>query len=77
MWQATCSRCNRRPAGHYAELIFVARKWGLDLRETPVRWRDSGETRVRPLAAAISSFQEILGIRAHDRRGCYVRPGSG
>lgn len=59
-----------------AELIFVARKWGLDLRETPVRWRDSGETRVRPLAAAISSFQEILGIRAHDRRGCYVRPGS-
>ncbi len=55
----------------------MARKWGLDLREAPVRWRDSGETRVRPLAAAISSFQEILGIRAHDRRGCYVRPGSG
>lgn len=57
-----------------AELIYVARKWGLDLREMPVRWRDSADTTVRPLAAAYQSLQELIRIRRHDRRGAYARP---
>ncbi len=60
-----------------AELIFVARKWDLDLREVPVRWRDSSDTTVRPFAAAWASFNELLRIRRHDRRGAYARPQSG
>lgn len=57
-----------------AELIYVARRWGLDLQEVPVTWRDSGDTRVRPFAAAWESFQELLRIRRRDREGAYVRP---
>jgi dolichyl-phosphate beta-glucosyltransferase len=59
-----------------AELIYVARKWGLDVREIPVTWQDSGQTTVRPLKAACRSLQELIQIRGHDREGKYVRPAT-
>lgn len=57
-----------------AELIYVARKWGLQVREIPVAWRDSGRTAVRPLKVAWRSLQELIRIRRHDRQGRYARP---
>lgn len=57
-----------------AELIYVARKWGLDLREVPVHWRDSGDSQVRPIAAAWESLRELLRIRRHDGAGAYEKP---
>ena len=60
-----------------AELIYVSRKWGLDLRELPVRWRDSGSSRVRPLGVAWQSFMALVRVRQHDRRGAYARPQHG
>jgi glycosyltransferase involved in cell wall biosynthesis len=55
-----------------AELIYVARKWGLRLCEVPVRWSDSGQTTVRPFRAAWESWQELVRIRSRDRRGQYA-----
>lgn len=60
-----------------AELIHLARTWQLDVREVPVRWRDSGDSRVRPLANAWESLGELVRIRRNDRRGMYARPQPG
>jgi len=60
-----------------AEMLFIARKWGLRLDEIPVTWTDSGDTRVRALSAAYESFVELLRIRRHDRRGAYAGPQPG
>lgn len=57
-----------------AELIYVARKWQLDLRQIPVNWTHSGDSSVRVLPAAFGSMASLLRIRRHDRRGAYVRP---
>jgi len=60
-----------------AELIFLARKWNLDLRELPVRWYDSGDTRVQPLRNAVESIRELLRIRRRAREGAYAHPQPG
>jgi len=60
-----------------AELIHVARTWGLDVREVPVRWRDSRDSRVRPLANAVESLRELIRICRRDREGAYARPQPG
>lgn len=57
-----------------AEFIYVAHRWGLQIREVPVRWRDSGDSRVRPGAAALASLGELLRIRRRGREGAYDRP---
>lgn len=54
-----------------AELIYLAFKWRMDVREVGVRWRDSGDSAVRPLSAAWESLSALLRIRRDDRRGLY------
>jgi dolichyl-phosphate beta-glucosyltransferase len=56
-----------------AELIYVARRWGLRVSEVPVRWRDSGDSRVRPGAAALESLRELARVRRRGREGAYER----
>lgn len=56
-----------------AELIHLAFKWGMNVREIPVRWRDAGDSAVQPLSAARESLAALLRIRRNDRRGVYDR----
>jgi len=60
-----------------AELIHLAFKWGMQVREVPVCWRDAGDSAVRPLSAARESLAALLRIRENDRRGVYDRPPTG
>lgn len=60
-----------------AELIYVARKWGLRIEEVPVHWSNAERTRVRPFKAAWDSWQELVRIRGRDRRGDYERRSAG
>lgn len=60
-----------------AELIHLARKWKLEIREIPVRWRDSGDTRVRLVRNALDSLRELVRIRRRDKEGGYARPQPG
>lgn len=57
-----------------AELIHLAFKWGMQVRELPVRWRDSGNSTVRPLRDACESLAALLRVRRNERRGVYDRP---
>jgi dolichyl-phosphate beta-glucosyltransferase len=57
-----------------AELIHLALKWGMDVREVPVRWRDSRDSTVRPMLAARESLAALLRIRGNERRGVYDEP---
>jgi dolichyl-phosphate beta-glucosyltransferase len=50
------------------ELLFEARRRGLDIKEVPVRWLNSPESRVRPVAASLSMLRDLLRIRLRSGR---------
>lgn len=56
-----------------AELIHLALKWDMKVVELPVRWRDAGNSTVRPFKAARESLAALLRIRRNERRGLYDR----
>lgn len=44
------------------ELLYLARAWGIEIREVPVRWRHVEESRVQPLAHSAEMFADLLRI---------------
>jgi dolichyl-phosphate beta-glucosyltransferase len=59
------------------EVLFIARKWGLDAREVPVVWRHSPGSKVRFLTDAPKMFGDLLRIRRLEAQGCYDSPYQG
>jgi dolichyl-phosphate beta-glucosyltransferase len=57
--------------GFDTELIFLAAKKGLRVREIPVTWRHAEESRVSPLTAPLQMMRELLEVRLNDLRGLY------
>lgn len=57
-----------------AEILVIARRSGLPIREVPVVWQPRGESRVGS-AAAITSAIGLLGIAARRWAGRYKRVG--
>jgi len=57
-----------------AELLFLATRDGLRVREVPVVWRDRPGTKVRLAPAVVSSAWGLVRIRANSARGLYERP---
>lgn len=57
-----------------AEILVIALKSGLPIREVPVVWQPSGTSRVRASAAATSAVA-LLGIAARRWAGRYRRVG--
>ena len=56
------------------ELLFIAKKLGLSVKEVPVRWAHHDDTsKVRPLKAGIDSFLSLLKIKVNSVRGVYGR----
>ncbi len=45
------------------EILYIARRLGLEVREVPVVWRDSPDSRVGPLRDSFAMFRQILRIR--------------
>jgi dolichyl-phosphate beta-glucosyltransferase len=56
------------------EILFIARKWGLSLREVPVVWRHAGGSKVRFMRDAPRMFLDLHKIRFNGIRGLYNRP---
>jgi len=56
------------------ELILAAFRWGMQVEEVPVRWRDVAHSAVAPLSAALESLRALLRIRSRDRKGLYDPP---
>lgn len=51
--------------GFDMEICALATLWGLEIKEIGVRWQDVGQSRLRPLRAALSTFGELLSIKVN------------
>jgi glycosyltransferase involved in cell wall biosynthesis len=54
-----------------AEILFLAHRLGLRVKELPVTWSDRPDSRVRVGSAMVKSFAELLAIRRNAARGLY------
>ena len=53
------------------ELLFLARKSGLVLKEIPIDWYYRAQSKVHPIRASIAMTRDLLKIRWRYRRGQY------
>lgn len=53
------------------EVLFIAKKLKFVIKEVPVRWINSYESKLNPLLDSIKMFLELLSIRWNDFRGRY------
>ncbi|MBN1825968.1 MAG: glycosyltransferase family 2 protein [Candidatus Eisenbacteria bacterium] len=59
------------------EMLYLARKMGLRLREEPITWMNSPDTRVDAVHDASRMFVDLLRIRYYDVFGRYRLPDRG
>ena len=57
--------------GFDPEILFLAQKFGFQVKEIPVAWGHSGETRINPIADGFRMFLEMIRIRRNDWEGKY------
>jgi dolichyl-phosphate beta-glucosyltransferase len=60
--------------GFDPEILFLAQKFGYNIKEVPVLWGHSGGTRINPIVDGSRMFQEMLHIRWNDITGKYDGP---
>lgn len=53
------------------ELLFLINKYGLKIKEVPVRWVHKSGSKVKPVKDAIRSFLSIINIKSNDIKGLY------
>jgi dolichyl-phosphate beta-glucosyltransferase len=53
------------------ELLLIARRLGLKIKEVPVRWINSPESKVKLISGSISMFFELLKIKLSDWKKRY------
>ena len=61
--------------GFDPEILFLARKLGLVVKEVPVVWAHSEGTRLHPFRDGLRMFGEVLRIRWNSISGAYSAPG--
>jgi len=54
-----------------AEDIFIARKFGYNIKQIPVKWQHVGESKVKVFKNVVICAFDLLRIRIHDSRGLY------
>jgi glycosyltransferase involved in cell wall biosynthesis len=57
--------------GFDVEVLYIARKMGLQITEVPISWYYSPSSRVDPIRDTIRMFKDVLEVRSNDRRGLY------
>ena len=55
-----------------AEILFLAHKFGYEIREIPVNWFNRKDSRVRLSDAVFTSLADLVKIRIYDLAGRYV-----
>jgi dolichyl-phosphate beta-glucosyltransferase len=68
------SRLRERGWAYDAEVLYLARRLGFAVRESPVSWTNDPSTRVRLLRDAVSSFAGLMRIRGRALAGMYRLP---
>jgi glycosyltransferase involved in cell wall biosynthesis len=59
--------------GFDPEILFLARKLGLTVREVPVEWAHDERSKIHPLRDGLAIFLEMLRIRWNHVRGRYTQ----
>lgn len=54
------------------ELLYLARKFGYQIKEVPITWKHNPTERVSPLKDSMRMFRDVVRIRLADLRGKYV-----
>lgn len=54
------------------EILYIAQKCGFKIKEQPVRWKNSPESKVHLLKGPLSMMLELLKIRFYDWKGYYL-----
>lgn len=54
------------------EVLFLARKFGYQIKEVPVTWQYGEETKVDPARDSWRNFMDVLRVRWNDARGRYA-----
>jgi dolichyl-phosphate beta-glucosyltransferase len=65
------SRCLIDGFSFDVEMLFLAKKAGCKISETPVRWLNSPNSRVRLLRDPVNMFMELIMIRVNSFMGRY------
>lgn len=60
-----------RVTGFDVEVLVIARRQGLAIREVPVCWRYGVQSKVRPLPDTFWNLRDVLRVRLNDWRGYY------
>jgi dolichyl-phosphate beta-glucosyltransferase len=71
---AICQRMTAERFGFDVEMLYLARLLGYRVREVPVVWRHSPQTRVRVWRDSVSMLGDLWRIRWNDLWGRYDRP---
>ena len=59
------------------EILVIARRLGYRVKEIPVHWTNSPDTKVRPVRHFTRVVRELLKIYRNDRQGFYGPPRAG
>jgi dolichyl-phosphate beta-glucosyltransferase len=57
--------------GFDVEVLYIARKQGIDITEIPISWYYCASSRVDPIRDTVRMFKDVLAVRSRDRRGVY------
>lgn len=57
--------------GFDVEVLYIARKMGVGITEVPISWYYSPSSRVDPIRDTLRMVNDVLQVRANDRRGLY------
>jgi len=57
------------------EILYLARKAGVRVREVPVRWRNAEGTKVSALTDPFEMLKDVVRVVLRDRLGRYGRLG--
>jgi dolichyl-phosphate beta-glucosyltransferase len=71
---AICERMTAERFGFDVEMLYLARRLGYRVREVPVVWRNSPQSRVRMWQDPVSMLGDLWRIRWNGLRGRYDRP---
>jgi len=71
--QAIFSRMTINGWGFDTELLFVARRLGYRVKEVPVEWANSADSRVKIIRDSARSLSDLMHIRLKGWRGLYDR----
>ena len=62
--------------GSDVEVLYLARRFGIPVKEVPIVWHYRSGSKVRPVRDTLRMFADLAAIRLNALRGCYSPPRS-